>query len=190
MTEKHTPSPENEPLDEVKSEVSKEEELATEVESLKDQLLRTLAEFENYRKRAEREREEMAKFAITGFSRELLTVADNLRRALESVSKDMENPEALLKSLLEGVEITEKELLSVFKKHHIEKIDPLGQAFDHHLHQAMFEVEESDQPAGTVVHVLQPGYRLHGRLLRPALVGIAKAKNGEGSLQPSDPLPT
>jgi len=193
MTEKHTPSPENNPLsleDEVKVEVSKEEELATEVASLKDQLLRTLAELENYRKRAEREREEMAKFAITGFSRELLTVADNLRRALESVSEDLENPETLLKSLLEGVEITEKELLSVFKKHSIERIDPLGQAFDHHFHQAMFEVEDSDQPAGTIVHVLQPGYRLHGRLLRPALVGIAKAKNGEGSLQPSDFLPT
>jgi len=158
----------------VPSEVVKEEDLQAEVDHLKDQLLRTLAELENFRKRAEREREEMAKFAITGFARELLTVADNLRRALESVPADHEKPEEILKTLLEGVEITEKELLSAFKKHGIEKIEPLKTPFDHHLHQAMFELEDPDQPAGTVVHVMQPGYTLNGRLLRPALVGVAK----------------
>lgn len=156
------------------SEVTQEVDSQEEVKNLKDQLLRTMAELENYRKRAEREREEMAKFAITGFARDLLTVSDNLRRALESVPADHKNPEDLLKTLLEGVEITEKELLTVFKKHGIEKIEPLGQSFDHHLHQAMFEVEDKDQPAGTVVHVLQPGYSLNGRLLRPAMVGVAK----------------
>ena len=186
MTDKETIDPENEIL----SEVSKEEELTAEIDKLKDQLLRTMAELDNYRKRAEREREETAKFAITGFSRELLTVADNLRRALESVPEDHEHPEKLLNSLMEGVEITEKELLFAFKKHGIEKIEPLGDAFDHHLHQAMFEVEDSDQPAGTIVHVLQPGYQLSGRLLRPALVGVAKGKNSEPTLQPTDPLPT
>src|SRR3990167_3003787 len=100
---------------------SREEELEDEVEKLKGQVLRTLAELENYRKRAEREREDMAKYAITSFSRELLTVSDNLRRALESVPEDHKEPEKLLDGLLKGVEITEKELLSIFAKHHIEK---------------------------------------------------------------------
>jgi len=184
LSETETPSSE-----EASSEVTREEELAAEVDKLKDQLLRTMAELDNYRKRAEREREEMSKFAITGFARELLTVADNLRRALESVPEDHEHPEKILKSLLEGVEITEKELLFAFKKHGIEKIEPLGKPFDHHLHQAMFEVEDADKPAGTVVHVLQPGYQLSGRLLRPALVGVVKGKNSEAPLQPSDAPP-
>lgn len=175
--------------EEIQDVATKEQELEAEVGKLKDQLLRTLAELENYRKRAEREREEMAKYAITGFARELLSVGDNLRRAIESVPPEHDDPEKLLKTLLEGVEITEKELLSAFKKHAVEKIDPLGQSFDHHLHQAMFEVDDSDQLPGTIVHVLQPGYSLHGRLLRPALVGVAKGKNVEPLLQPMDELP-
>ncbi|HUX80333.1 MAG TPA: nucleotide exchange factor GrpE, partial [Alphaproteobacteria bacterium] len=92
--------------------------------------------------------------------------------------------------LMEGVEITEKELLFAFKKHGIEKIEPLGKTFDHHFHQAMFEVEDPNQPAGTVVHVLQPGYQLSGRLLRPALVGVAKGKNSDPTLQPTESIPT
>lgn len=171
MLENETPQTE---VEENSSEVLTEENVQAEVHKLKDQLLRTMAELDNYRKRAEREREEMAKFAITGFARDLLTVSDNLRRALESVPIDHEKPEDLLKTLLEGVEITEKELLTAFKKHGIEKIDPLGQPFDHQCHQAMFELEDPDQPTGTVVHVLQPGYSLNQRLLRPALVGVAK----------------
>ncbi len=192
MTDKEITSPGNEdlvPQEEIPFEGSREQELTAEVDKLKDQLLRTVAELENYRKRAEREREETAKFAVTNFARELLTVADNLRRALESAPENLDHPEKLLKSLLEGVEITEKELLFAFKKHGVEKIDPLGKPFDHHLHQAMFEVEDSDQPAGTVVHILQPGYQLSGRLLRPALVGVAKGKNSEAPLQPSEPQP-
>ena len=192
MTEQETTLPENEECshEEPLPEASREEELTVEVDNLKDQLLRTLAELENYRKRAEREREETAKFALTGFSREILTVADNLRRAIESIPEEYDNPQDLLSSLLEGVKITENELFSAFKKHNIEKIDPLSQPFDHHLHQAMFEVEDPDQPAGTIVHVLQPGYQLNGRLLRPALVGVSKGKNSTTVLQPSDPLPT
>ena len=180
MFEKETPPTEQETtsteedIETISSEIIREEDLQAEVDKLKDQLLRTLAELENYRKRADREREDMAKFAITGFSRELLSVSDNLRRALESVPPEHEKPEELLNTLLEGVQITEKELLTAFKKHGIEKIEPLGQPFDHHLHQAMFEVEDPDKPAGTIVHVLQPGYTLNGRLLRPAMVGVAK----------------
>lgn len=188
MTEDVTNTPQQD--EENPSEISREEELSAEVDKLKDQLLRTLAELENYRKRAEREREEMAKFAITGFARDLLTVSDNLRRALDSVPEDHEHPDKLLKSLVEGVEITEKELAFAFKKHGIEKIEPLGKPFDHHLHQAMFEVDDSDQAPGTIVHVLQPGYQLNGRLLRPAMVGIAKTKNNGPTLQESEPLPT
>lgn len=171
-------------------ETTEANDLQAEVETLKDQLLRTVAELENYRKRAEREREETSKYAISGFARDLLSVADNLRRALESVPETHDEPEKLLKSLTEGVEITEKELLSAFKKHAVEKIDPLGQPFDHHAHQAMFELEDQDQPPGTVVHVLQAGYQIHGRLLRPALVGVAKEKKSDPTLTPSEPLPT
>lgn len=155
---------------------STEEALESEVLSLKEQVLRTMAELENYRKRAEREREETSRFAITGFARDLLSASDNLRRALDSATSDHEEPEKLLKSLLEGVAITEKELLAALTKHGVERIDPMGESFDHNLHQAMFESEESDQVPGMVVHVLQPGYRLYGRLLRPALVGVAKEK--------------
>lgn len=176
MTKEKDP-PEDDFQEELSEEIySKEQELEAEVEKLKDQLLRTLADLENYRKRAEREREDMAKYAITSFARELLTVSDNLRRAMESIPENHEDPKKLLESLLKGVEITEQELLSIFTKHHIEKVDPMGQVFDHQLHQAMFEVEETDQAPGTIVQVLQPGYTLHGRLLRPAMVGIAKEK--------------
>lgn len=171
--------------------VSKEKELEAEVEKLKEQLLRTLAEFENYRKRAEREKEDTAKYAVTNFARDLLTVSDNLRRALESIPEQHENPEKLLEGLLEGVKITETELLSVFSKHNIEKVDPLGKPFDHEFHQAMFEVDDSEHPAGTVVQVLQPGYVLYSRLLRPAFVGVAKGKKNEKeALKSSDSLPT
>lgn len=194
MTEKDTSPTESkeEPKtlgDDLSSELSQEEKKEEEVAKLKDQLLRTLAELDNTRKRGEREREDTAKFAITGFARDLLAVADNLRRALESMPEDHEHPEKLLKSLYEGVEITEKELLYAFKKHSIETIDPLGKPFDHHFHQAMFEVDDSDQPEGTIVHVLQVGYQLKDRLLRPALVGVAKGKNSKPPLQPSDPEP-
>lgn len=156
------------------SEVVQEDPHTAEISALKEQLLRTMAELENYRKRAEREREEMAKFAITGFARDLLSVSDNLRRALESIPVDHKKSEELLQTLVEGVEITEKELLAAFKKHGVEKIDPLGQPFNHHLHQAMFEQDDPNQPAGTVIHVMQSGYTLNGRLLRPAMVGVSK----------------
>lgn len=171
--------------------VSKEQELEAEVGKLKEQLLRTLAELDNYRKRAEREKEDTSKYAVSNFARELLSVSDNLRRAIESVPEKHENPEKLLEGLLEGVKITETELLSVFSKHKIEKIDPLGKPFDHQFHQAMFEVEDSKQPPGIVVQVLQPGYTLYSRLLRPAFVGVSKGKkSSDETLNSSESLPT
>lgn len=154
-----------------------------EVASLKDQLLRALAETENVRRRAARDREDATKYAVTGFARDLLAVADNLRRALEAVAPEALANDEALKALVTGVELTERQLFTVFDKQGIKRIDALGQKFDSNLHQAMFEVPDSGQPSGTVVQQLQAGYLLNDRLLRPAMVGVAKGEpqaTGEG----------
>jgi molecular chaperone GrpE len=117
----------------------------------------------------------------------LLSVADNLRRALESLPES-EAKDARTRGLLAGVDATERDLLSVFERHGIRRIDPRGERFDHNLHQAIFEAEQSDKPGGTVVEVLQPGYLLHDRLLRPAMVGVAKEKRGPA--EPAEPAGT
>ncbi len=145
-----------------------------EIAQLKDQLLRALAETENTRKRAERDREDAAKFAVTNFARDMLSVADNLRRALDSVPADAKAGNTALATLLEGVELTDRQLQSMLEKHGITRVDPMGQPFDPNMHQAMFEVPGTGQPNGTVVQVLQAGFLINGRLLRPALVGVAK----------------
>ncbi len=149
--------------------------LEDQVGELKDRLLRTMAELENTRRRAERDREQAGKFAITGFARSVLTVADNLRRAIASVSDEERESEAV-KPLLAGVEMIERELLKAFEQHGVKAIEPLGEKFDHNFHQAMFEVEASGQPPGTIVQVMEVGYVIADRLLRPAMVGIAKAE--------------
>jgi molecular chaperone GrpE len=147
--------------------------LEAEVAQLKDQHLRALAEAENIRRRGQREKDDAVRFAASGLARDLLASADNLRRALDSVPATQVQ-EGLAKTLIDGVAATERELLGAFEKHNIKRIHPLDEKFDHNLHQAMFEVEHSGKPAGTVVQVLQPGYVLHERLLRPAMVGVAK----------------
>jgi molecular chaperone GrpE len=147
--------------------------LEAELAEHKDRLLRALAEAENTRRRTQRERDDAAKYAISGFARDLLSAADNLRRALDSLP-EAEAGDARTRSLLAGVAATERELLSVFERHGIRRIDPQGEPFDHNLHQAIFEVERADRPPGSIVEVLQPGYVLHDRLLRPAMVGVAK----------------
>lgn len=149
------------------------EELEQEVEDLKNRLLRTIAEMENLRKRAEREKTDSSQYAITGFARDMLGIADNLRRALDAVpaERDADGP---MKSLLDGVEMTERELLRIFDSYGIRKIVPKGEKFDHNYHQAMFEVEDAEAKPGTVVQVIQPGYVIRDRLLRPAMVGVAK----------------
>jgi molecular chaperone GrpE len=157
--------------------------LETELADVKDRLLRALAETENVRRRTQREREDALKYAVSGFARDLLSAADNLRRALDSLP-EAEAKDARTKSLLDGVAATERELLSVFERHGIRRIDPKGERFDHNYHQAVFEVENSAAPPGTIVEVLQPGYVLHDRLLRPAMVGVAK----EGP-KPAQPEP-
>jgi molecular chaperone GrpE len=148
-------------------------ELQTELADYKDRLLRALAETENVRRRAQREREDASKYAMSGFAKDLLSAADNLRRALESLPES-EVKDERTRSLLAGVAATERELLSVFERHGIKRIDPKGERFDHNFHQAIFEAERPGEPSGSVVEVLQPGYVLHDRLLRPAMVGVAK----------------
>ena len=148
--------------------------LEAEVGELRDQLLRALAEAENQRRRGQREREEAVRYAAAPMLRDLLAVADNLQRALESVPADTADESGALKTLLEGVQLTQRELQTVFERHGIVKLDPLGERLNPHHHEAMFEVPDPDQPSGTIAQVLQSGYLLHDRLLRPARVGVAK----------------
>ncbi len=150
---------------------------ADEAAELRDRLLRTLAEMENLRARTAREIDDARKYAVTGFARDLLDTADNLRRALASVpAEGREAGGDLLKNLLVGVEVTERTLLGAFEKHRIRRVEPQrGERFDPALHQAMFEVPTDQLPPGTVAEVMQAGYVLAERLLRPALVGVAKA---------------
>lgn len=158
------------------------EQARAEVAEYKDKALRAVAEFENFRRRAEKERDDVAKYAISNFAREILPVADNLRRALDSQPSVQGEAAAPLKAFVSGVELTERELLAAFERFGLKKIEPMGQPFDHNFHQAMFEIEDPNQPPGTVVQVMQAGYLLKDRLLRPALVGVSKggqAKSAE-----------
>ena len=149
--------------------------LAKEAADTKDRLLRTLAEMENLRRRTEREVADARTYGITSFARDILAVADNMDRALQALDVELrEKADAAIKALLDGVELTERELLKVMEKHGIARIEPQGQKFDPNLHQAMFELPDPSVPAGTVVQIVQPGYTIGGRVLRPALVGIAK----------------
>ncbi len=152
-----------------------EEAPQDEIAELKDKLLRTLAENENMRRRARREREDTAKYAVAGFARDLLSVADNLGRALAALPDGEEEDDNGFGGFIEGVRLTERELASVFERHGIEKIEPLGEKFDPNLHEAMFEIPSGDAAPGTVVQIVEIGYVLKERLLRAAKVGIARA---------------
>ena len=149
---------------------------AEEHQELKERLLRTLAEMENLRTRTQREVDEARKFAVTGFARDLLEVGDNLGRALASVPAEARQQSEFMKNLVQGVEITERSLQTALEKHQVRRVAPQkGEKFDHKLHQAMFELPSADLPAGSVAEVIQDGYVIADRLLRPALVGVAKA---------------
>lgn len=148
--------------------------LEAEVAELKDKLLRALAETENVRRRSERQRVDATRYSIASFAREIVVVADNLRRALSSVPGDARAQDEKLETLCAGVEMTERELLNVFERFDVRRIDAMGKRFDHNFHEAMFEVDDPSQPAGTVIHVMEAGFTIGDRLLRPAKVGLAK----------------
>ena len=156
--------------------------LFEERDSLKDQLLRALADVENMRRRTERELESARKYAHTGFARDLVGAIDNLSRAIDAAPAADEAPSTeALSGLFTGLEMSWTEIQSTMERHGIRRVDPKGEKFDYNLHQAMFEVPSDAHEPGTVVEVVQHGYVLHDRLLRPAMVGVAKAADTEAS---------
>ena len=149
--------------------------MTAERDTLKDQLLRALAETENMRRRSEREADTARKYGHTQFARDLVGAIDNLARALESAPVDKSSFDESVQSLLTGIELSWTEIQSVIEKHGVRQINPAGEKFDYNFHQAMFEVPTNDQPPGMVLEVVQHGYALYDRLLRPAMVGVSKA---------------
>lgn len=145
-----------------------------EIADLKDKMLRAVAEAENVRRRAQKDVEDARKYSIAGFARDMLAVADNLGRALDALPEGADKDDKF-GSFVEGVQLTGREVANVLQRHGVNEVRPHGEKFDHNLHQAMFEVEDADQPHGTVNQVLQVGYTLGDRLLRPAMVGVTKA---------------
>ena len=151
--------------------------LKDEVAASKDRLLRLAAEMENLRKRTEREKAEATLYAASNFARDLLTVADNLGRALQALpQEERDRAGEVEKNLIAGVEVTERELLNVFQRHGIRKIETVGAKFDPNFHQAIFEVPTAEKPPGIVMQELQSGYQVGERCLRPAMVGVSKAE--------------
>ena len=160
-------------------------------DALKDQLLRALADAENARRRARKDVEEARTYAISRFAQDLLGVADNLGRALASIPAERRESDDAVKAIADGIEMTVREFETALGRHGISKIDPLGDKFDYNLHQALFETDQTDQPDGTVVQVLQTGYMIGERLLREAMVGVAKggtapADGGESDAEAED----
>jgi molecular chaperone GrpE len=156
----------------------------------KNQWLRALAEAENVRRRLQRERDDAVKYAISGFAKDLLPVADNLRRALAAIPQEALDNDEALRNLATGVEMTERLLQAALERHNLKRIEPLGEKFDSNLHQAMYEVADSGQPAGTIVQVLEAGYLLHDRLVRPALVAVAKGGDSAAKTNGAGELPS
>jgi molecular chaperone GrpE len=149
--------------------------LVDEAAEMKDRLLRALADMENLRRRTEREVADARQYGIASFARDILGVADNFRRALDAIGPELRaGADAAVASFIEGVELTERELLKALEKNGIRKIEPLGEKFDPNLHQAMYEVPDPSVPSGSVVQVIQPGYVIGERILRPAMVAVAK----------------
>lgn len=143
--------------------------LEKDLAEMKDKWMRSVADAQNIRRRADRDKSDALKYGVTNFAREMVSVADNLRRAMESAPEDIKDSD-----VIKGVEMTERELQNAFNKAGIKRIEALGQAFDHNLHQAMYEIEDLNRPAGLIAQVMQDGYVIHDRLLRPAMVGVTK----------------
>lgn len=162
--------------DALQEEALEEETQEEAAEELKEQLLRALAEAENIRRRAARDHEDARKYAVTSFARDLLSVADNFSRAMDVIAnEDTTTFPPAVQSMIEGIKLTKKELNGILEKHGVKKLNPMGEPFNHDYHQAIVEIPTPEQPAGTVVQVMQSGYTLHDRLLRPAMVGVAKS---------------
>ena len=158
----------------------------SELAEVKEQLMRTMADMENLRKRAARDQEESNKFAVSGFARDLVSVLENLQRATESIPSEMRESNEQVKNLAMGVEMTMQELLSVFERNGIKRVEPkVGDRFDHNYQQAMQQIEDDTVEPGTILQVLQNGYIIHDRLLRPALVNVSKKGAGEPEAQVS-----
>jgi molecular chaperone GrpE len=156
-------------------EVGTAESLAREVAETRDKMLRTLAEMENLRKRTSREVADARAYGITGFARDILDIADNLQRALDAVPAEAKAAaDPGIKAFIEGVELTERSLLNTLEKNGVRKFDPMGEKFDPNFQQAMYEVPDPSVPAGTVLQVVQAGYMIGDRVLRPALVAVSK----------------
>ncbi len=160
--------------------------LLAENTEMRDRLLRTMADMENLRRRTEREKADTARYAISNFARDVLTVGDNLKRTMDHVPPAAAAEDPALKSFLEGVALTERELLNVLERHGVTRIEPLGARFDPNCHQAMYEVQNAEVPEGTVVDVMQAGYVIGDRCLRPALVAVAKGGAKPAKPQASD----
>jgi molecular chaperone GrpE len=161
--------------------------LNEEISSLKDQRLRAIAELENFRKRAEKDQSDALKYGISNFAKEIINIRDNIERAQSSISDEAKNNEAI-KSVIEGIDLIAQSVVSTFEKIGIKKIESLNEKFDHNLHQAMMEMENDELEPGTIVQELIPGYTLHDRLLRPAMVGVSKKpKKNEDNADKSAP---
>ena len=179
-----------EPKDQEDAEMSPEdliEKLNEEIAGLKDQRLRAIAELENFRKRAEKDQSDALKYGISNFAKEIINIRDNIERAQSSISDEAKNNEAI-KSVIEGIDLIAQSVVSTFEKIGIKKIESLNEKFDHNLHQAMMEIENEELEPGTIVQELIPGYTLHDRLLRPAMVGVSKkSKKNEDNADKSAP---
>ena len=177
-SEKEEQAPES-PKEKEEEEISTEdliEKLNEEITGLKDQRLRAIAELENFRKRAEKDQSDALKYGISNFAKEIINIRDNIERAQSSISEEAKNNEDI-KSVIEGIDLIAQSVVSTFEKIGIKKIESLNEKFDHNLHQAMMEIENDDLEPGTIVQELIPGYKLHDRLLRPAMVGVSKKTN-------------
>ena len=141
---------------------------------LKDQLLRALAEVENVRRRAKKDVADAGRYGIANFARDMLAVSDNMARALESIPDNAQEDNKTVKALVEGVEMTAREMSSALERHGVKQVNPMGMKFDYNMHQAMFEKPDSTEPHGTIIEVIQVGYMIGERLLRPAMVGVSK----------------
>tara|TARA_B100001121_G_scaffold252434_1_gene228913 strand:+ start:3092 stop:3688 length:597 start_codon:yes stop_codon:yes gene_type:complete len=158
-------------IDELKDDT----DLTVELEEANDRILRMAAEMENYRKRSLKEKEDAIKYSTTKFARDIVTVADDLERALDSIKDINLDSNETTKTLFEGIQLTMRSLTQILERNGIERFDPTGEKFDPALHEAMFEVPDTEKETGIIVHLVEPGYRISDRILRPARVGVSKS---------------